>query len=288
MWNYRRVLTNAIEPLQRNIKIGLLDSGVKTTHPYLQNKIVNKRNLTLHNSTDEAGHGTQVSGVINILNDNITLYSYKLYNHFHEINNLNIIKGIYKAAGDGVNLLNISLGTYQDNSTLRGNLIIESYKKAIQYAKSKGMLIVASSGNDGIDTRNISMIHLPSDLDSVISVGSSTRFNKVAPYSNFGRNVDVYAPTGDLYNELGEKDISQLIITYSSGHSSPLQGYNYISNIPNHLTLSYGTSLAVPQVLIALCILMDRFPNKSFEFYKFKLLENAYTLSNNSYELRII
>lgn len=288
MWNYRRVLTCAPPLSPSNIKVGILDSGVNINHPYLYNKVINKANLTSSDFKDNVGHGTQISGVINILCDNITIYSYKLYNDFREINNLNIIRGIYISANDGIDILNISLGTYQDYSTSKGSLIIESYKKAVQYAKEKGMLIVASAGNDNLNTNDISKIHLPSDLNSVICVGSSTRYNRVAPYSNFGKNVDIYAPTGNLYNESGSEDTSQLIITYNSGHISPLQTYNKISNIPGYLTLSYGTSLAVPQVLVALYFLMTKFPNKEIDFYKNKILENSYNLFEENYELRIL
>lgn len=288
MWNYRRVLTRETPLSQPNIKVGVLDSGVNVSHPYLYNKVINKMNLTASDFKDNVGHGTQISGIINILCDNITIYSYKLYNDFHEINNLNIIRGIYKAANDGIDILNISLGTYQDYSTSKGTLIIDSYKKAVQYAKEKGMLIVASAGNDNLNTNDMSTIHLPSDLDSVICVGSSTRYNRIAPYSNFGENVDIYAPTGNLYNESGDEDTSQLIMTYASGHISPLQTYNKIYNIPSHLTLSYGTSLAVPQVLVALYLLMAKFPNKEIEFYKYKMLENSHNLFKENYELRIL
>jgi subtilisin family serine protease len=97
---------------------------------------------------------------------------------------------------------NMSFGALFDEDEPGLNTLIRLLQRAINYSTNRGVLFVASSGNDAVNL-NGNKIHLPSALDNVISVGATgpihqANFDRIASYSNVGRQeVDVFAPGGD-------------------------------------------------------------------------------------------
>ncbi len=65
-----------------------------------------------------------------------------------------IIKAIVEAANDGMDVINLSLGTYKSIKDPEEGAVYLAYKRAIEYANSKGSLLVASSGTEGFDISN--------------------------------------------------------------------------------------------------------------------------------------
>ena len=87
-----------------------------------------------------------------------------------------------------------------------------------------GVIIVASSGNDG----KRKSVDYPARYPQTISVGATNRLRRVAPFSNRGLHIDIYAP--------GDKIVS-----------SWLRGkYNEMS----------GTSMATSHVSGAIALLL--------------------------------
>ena len=62
---------------------------------------------------------------------------------------------------------------------------------AVRYARRKGALIVAASGNISFDR-----VSYPAALPGVVSVGAVTEHGCLAEYSNTGRGLDLVAPGG--------------------------------------------------------------------------------------------
>ncbi len=143
---------------------------------------------------DENGHGTMVAGVIaSSINDTgiagvapeskiVVLRAFDLSGNA-EIKD--IAGAIVYAALNKVKILNFSFGSHFDSKLLHD---------AIRFAYSMGCIMVASAGNDGeiVD-------HFPSDYPEVISVGATTRENKIGRSSNFGQRIDIYAPGYDIF-----------------------------------------------------------------------------------------
>jgi subtilisin family serine protease len=68
---------------------------------------------------------------------------------------------------------------------------------AVRAAVERGVLVVASAGNDATDARQ----NYPAALEGVVAVAAATPEGQLAPYSNHGPRVDFMAPGGSLFSE---------------------------------------------------------------------------------------
>lgn len=91
-------------------------------------------------------------------------------------------EGIVYAVDNGAKVINCSWG---------GGGGSRFEQEVINYATSKGALVVAAAGNDRSDE-----FHSPSGYKHVLSVASVDSNDVKAGYSNFGETVDVCAPGG--------------------------------------------------------------------------------------------
>ncbi|WP_254490158.1 S8 family peptidase [Bacillus thuringiensis] len=291
-WNYKKILLNK-EPyhLKDTVTIGIIDSGIDITNPYLKDKIVQGRSFVSSAYTkDDTGHGTQIFGILDNLIKGANYKFYKVMDN--EItNSLNLVKAIIAAVDDGVDIINISLGIYKNSQTESDQIIINSFKKAINYARNNNVLIVASAGNNGLNMDEYPhIIHLPSDLEYVINVGSSDKHNDLTSYTNHGKNVNIIAPSGEWIAKDDKILFSEMIITYGKESSFLKNNPNY-NGIPKGLVLSYGTSLAPPQVAAAFAVVIDKYKNLSIDEYKSIVFENSSEISHNTTkykEIRIV
>jgi serine protease len=95
-------------------------------------------------------------------------------------------EGIVYAADNGAHVINCSWGGF--------NYSIAA-KAAIDYAISKGTLVVGAAGNNGIST-----VIYPAAYPGVLSVGSTTSSDTRSGFSNYGMYLDVLAPGSSIYN----------------------------------------------------------------------------------------
>jgi serine protease len=86
-----------------------------------------------------------------------------------------------------VKVINLSLG---------GDSTSTSVRQAVDRAVTKGVTVVAAAGNDGKGK-----ISFPAALSNVIGVGAVDGHKNRAPYSNFGPELSVVAPGGDIHQE---------------------------------------------------------------------------------------
>lgn len=291
-WNYYKILSEK-KPyrLKNKITIGIIDSGIDITNPYVKNKsFFGSSFVSSEYTEDVAGHGTQVFGVLDTL---VNCAVYKIYKVMdREItSSLNLVNAIIAAVDDDVDIINISLGIYKDITKKTDRIIISGFEKAINYAKQNNVLIVASSGNNGLNLdKHPHIIHLPSDLEYVINVGSSNKQGSLTKYTNFGRNLDIVAPSGEWRAQDNKIIFPEMILTYGK-MSTFLESVSYYKDIPNGLVLSYGTSLATPIIVAALAILMDKFHHLAINEYKEKLLSNSVDIFHHDFlykEIRIV
>ncbi|WP_456277608.1 S8 family serine peptidase [Bacillus sp. AK128] len=175
--------------------VAVLDTGINSSHPDLSGRIlpgydfVNKDS----NPSDDHGHGTHVAGIIaaNANSIGITgidfsakILPVKVANHEGLLSTSNIIEGIYYAIDQGAHIINMSYG-----STARSEL----EENALKEAYSKGITLIAASGNDGSST-----IHFPAAYPYVISVGATDKLGKRAGFSNYGELIDLSSPGVDI------------------------------------------------------------------------------------------
>ena len=118
-----------------------------------------------------------------------------------------MVSAIKYAADNGADVINMSLG----------GAYSETVKEAIDYAYSKGAIIIAAVGNEETEEKKYSY---PAALDNVIAVAATVKDDTRASYSNYGDWVDVSAPGGDGDNGI----ISTVPTTALEGHSSGYAG----------------------------------------------------------------
>ncbi|MEP7327156.1 MAG: S8 family serine peptidase [Gemmatimonadota bacterium] len=118
-----------------------------------------------------------------------------------------IINGIIFASIVKADVINMSLGAYVNTKAPGVAGLIEALQHAINFANSERVLVVASSGNLGInlDTDEPQLRSIPAQLPGVLSVGATApiaqmNFDLLASYSNYGgqTGIAMVAPGGDL------------------------------------------------------------------------------------------
>jgi hypothetical protein len=112
---------------------------------------------------------------------------------------LNTSQAIRWAAQHGAKVINLSLGT---NETFGGPTDIQL---AIDYAWSRGALVVAAAGNAGTGT-----LDYPARLANVVSVAAIDETGLRASFSNYGPGLDLAAPGDRILTLDGNNQVHYL------------------------------------------------------------------------------
>jgi subtilisin family serine protease len=178
------------------VKVGVIDTGIDLKHPDLQANIKGGYNAInpLKSANDDNGHGTHVAGIIAALNNtigvvgvgpNIDLYAIKVLNANGSGYLSDVIEGLDWAVANGMQVVNMSLGTSQD---------VQSFHDAIVRAYNAGVTIVAAAGNSG------GAVSYPAAYPEVIAVSATDQNNQIASWSSRGPEVDLAAPGVNIYS----------------------------------------------------------------------------------------
>ena len=148
---------------------------------------------------DHNGHGTHVASTIAERVDNglavtglaygVTLMPVRVLDHRGEGDSAAISSGIRYAAKRGARVINLS---FEFGGSVRPRQIPDIIS-ALRFARRRGALVVAASGNAHART-----VAYPARADSVLSVGAITEHGCQAAYSNSGPGLDLSAPGGGL------------------------------------------------------------------------------------------
>ena len=231
-----------------NVIIAVLDTGVAYENfrgfqraPDLANtRFVPGYNFIRNNAhaNDDDGHGTHITGTIAQSTNNgldvagiafnCSIMPVKVLSRRGEAPYTTIADGIYFAADNGADVINLSLGGPSHSVTLRD---------AVAYAYGKGVTIVCAAGNE-YEEGNPTMYPAAYD-DFCIAVGA-TRYDQTrAYYSTTGSYLDLTAPGGDLNVDQNGDGYYDGILQQTFG-SSP-RDWDY-------LWFYQGTSMAAPHV----------------------------------------
>ena len=172
--------------------VAVLDTGVDRTHADLQGAFVDGWDAVNEDAdpSDDHGHGTLVAGVIAARANNgigsagacprCSIMSVKVIAANGSGSSADIAEGISWAADHGANVLNMSF-------VMSGR--DEGVAQAIQYARSKGVLVVAAAGNAGNPEATF-----PANEPGVISVTGTDASDARYDWANFGAWVTLAAP----------------------------------------------------------------------------------------------
>ncbi len=232
----------------KNVRVGVIDTGI-ANHEDLNANLAegwdfyNNNNIT---NDDANGHGTKVAGVIAAESNrigvagvapNVTLVPLQVSYNLEEVNHSAVINAIncateFWGTDKQISILNLSLNAY--GKSITGLLAI------IQFPG----LVVWAAGNDGENVDYFENIHL-FKVDNLISVGAfdlngkrgiwpvkDNNGNIINYSSNYGNNVDIFAPGSDIWTTI------------------PNNGY----------VLERGTSMAAPHVTGVAALLLSMNP----------------------------
>ena len=233
---------------QRTVYIAIIDTGIDSNHPDLTNKMRRHSNgmvygwNTLNNTTnalDDNGHGTHCAGIAaaeinngvgiagvaawnpNVANSRayVQLMPVKVLSASGSGSYDSVARGITWAADNGAHILSLSLGGAGGSQQLQD---------AVNYAWTRGCLVVAAAGNGGSSSPQY-----PAYYTNCIAVAATDSSDRLASFSQYGSWVDIAAP-----------------------------GVGILSTIPNSRYASYdGTSMACPHVAGAAAVLWSHNPS---------------------------
>ena len=130
-----------------------------------------------------AAHGTSVASIITGsegIAPAAELFVVRVLDDEGLGNSYDVAQGIVQAVDHGVQIINMSLGVYQDSPLLR---------QAVKYADDRGVIMVAAAGNDGYNR-----IPYPAAYSEVLAVTAVDANRQHALFSNQSEEIDFAAP----------------------------------------------------------------------------------------------
>jgi thermitase len=195
--------------------IAIIDTGIDYNHSDLVNKFRRLSNGQIYgynlinnttNANDDNGHGTHCAGIAAAeINNGIGvagiagwrpgLSGYNQYVQLMPVKVLdangsgtltNVARGITWAADNGAHVLSMSLG---------GSSGAQSLSDAVNYAWTRGCLIVAAAGNGGSSSPQY-----PAYYTNCIAVAATDSSDTLTYFSQYGSWVDIAAPGAGIYS----------------------------------------------------------------------------------------
>ena len=203
--------------------VAIIDTGIDDDHPDLLTNVgegkayVDCRGRNCNYPwSDDNDHGTHCAGIADAVDNaegvvgvstEATLHALKVLDDSGSGYWSDVAAAIEYTADQGWDVGSMSLGASSGSQTVRD---------ACQYAYERGVLLVASAGNDGPCT---DCVGYPAAYDTVVAVSSTDEDDTLSSFSSTGPEVELAAPGGSVY-------------------STVIDGYGTMS----------GTSMACPHV----------------------------------------
>lgn len=198
-WGIDRVDAELVWPTGNTanpIRVGVIDTGISLSHPDLQANIAGGVNTInpRKSANDDNGHGSHVAGTIAGLDNTIgvigvapqaNLYAIKVLGANGSGYLSDVIEGIDWGIANGMQVLNMSLGT-SSNSQLLHDAVIRAY--------NAGIVVVAAAGNSG------GSVEYPGAYPEVIGVSATDASDQIASFSSRGPEVDLAAPGVSVFS----------------------------------------------------------------------------------------
>ncbi len=220
----------------RGVRVAVLDSGIQD-HVAFNCKVIRELDYVRDSNGNpvptniENGHGTAVASIIAGSDPRLPgvapsaeLLSYRILDNEGYTNSFTLAEAIVSAADEGADIINVSLGSTGDSALVR---------QAVEYAGSKGALIVAATGNDGLD-----QVTYPAAIEDVVAVSAVDARGQHLDFANSGSSLE------------------------SGGMAAP--GYGVVTAWPDGQASNFsGTSASAPYVSGAVAAVMSENPGMS-------------------------
>lgn len=251
------------------VTVAVLDTGIDTDHPDLQDDLVweecflTDSGCPLTGGTtasgpggaeDGHGHGTHVSGIITSSHSTYQgiapdsgIVAIKVLDDTGQGWNSDVMAGVDWATSNkdtyGIRAINMSLGGGLYSGTCDSN---EFGYESVSAAKSAGIIIFASSGNDASSTE----INAPACLSPVISVGSV--YDASVGRQKYTYCTDETSQTDQIVCHSNVSSVLDLLAPGAIIDSSAIGG---------GITSKSGTSMASPHAAAVAAIIMQVEPS---------------------------
>lgn len=294
------------------VRVAILDGGIHAAHIDLAPNMDVARSVSMvpgfafNQDVGTFWHGTHVAGIVAAADNNIGIIGIAPGAKLIGVKVLHngtgsfgaIIAGLLYASdpiadgGAGADIINMSLGaTFPKGAGPGTGQLIGALAKAVNYAASKGVLVVSAAGNDGLDLgQSKSYTSVPAESGSGLAVSSTgplgyalgaTNFRRPASYSNYGEGtITVAGPGGDFMlpgNALCAMPrfpagsivnpcwVFDMVMSTVRGSGASISSYNW----------SAGTSMAAPAVAAVAALAKQAHPTLSLGGLKAKLKNSA-------------
>ncbi|MCC6485789.1 MAG: S8 family serine peptidase [Armatimonadetes bacterium] len=238
------------------VKVAVVDTGVRADHPDLSTRLIAGYDVADGDADtnppedcealQEMTHGTHVAGIIAAQGDNgvgivgvcwdkVKIIPIKVFADQGGGAEWSwVVQGLEEAKRRGAQVVNMSLGGYYRSAALEA--------KCRELANS-GIIIVVSTGNDN------GPVAYPAAFPDCMAVASVGPSGNKASYSNFGPEVDIAAPGGQMSsNDLNDPGGVLSCIRYCFGAATAAT---------NGWGTFQGTSMAAPYVAGAAALLLS-------------------------------
>ncbi len=198
------------------VTVAVVDSGVRATHQDLAGAVLHGTDFVSAGGdgmSDPNGHGTHVAGIIAARSNgvgglggapSVRILPVRVLDASGSGYTSDVASGIIYAADHGARVVNLSLG---------GPTASPSLEQAMQYANSKGAVVVAAAGNDA-ESGNAPLY--PAAYPEAIAVAAVDSSLARASFSQYGAYVDLAAPGVNILSSWSSSDASY---AYASGTS---------------------------------------------------------------------
>jgi len=174
------------------------------------------------------GHGTMTAGLVHLVAPTAKLLPLKTFGANGAGYASNVIRAIYYAANNHANVISMSFSFATSSAEM---------VNAINFANGKGVICVASAGNDGKKVKVY-----PASLPNVVGVASTSDHDVQSSFSNFGSQVVWIAAPGE--DVMSTYPGSTYASSSGTSFSAPLAAGTaaLLVNVSNKVNQSTGSS----------------------------------------------
>lgn len=279
----------------RSVRVAVLDTGIDLTHPDIAasgnvapgvDMIANierggdgdgvdgdaqDSGDRCGTATEDSYHGTHVAGTIGAAATNdqigvaggawdVTIVPVRVLGRCGgEL--ADIVSGIRWAAGlaPAVNAAGQQIVNRNPADIINMSLTIQapcpaSMQAAIDAAYARNTVIVVAAGNKANQTR----LYAPANCNNVVVVGAGDARGGLSFYSNFGPEVDILAPGGDVFADADGDGRPDGVLSTRATTSGCYDPVNQQSTERCYYSFLQGTSMATPHVSAALALIASQ------------------------------
>ncbi|MBU7001138.1 MAG: S8 family peptidase [Theionarchaea archaeon] len=186
------------------VKVAIVDTGIDMDHPDLEANIKGGFNAIApsgkykdpNNFDDDHGHGSHCAGIVAAVDNEIGvigvapeawLYGVKVLDGSGSGYDSDIIEGIQWCVDNGIQVLSMSFGGYEDDQT---------FHDAIDAAWDAGLLLVAAAGNEGYEEPDL----YPAGYSTAMAISAMDSDDSIIWWSNSGSEIELAAPGVGIYS----------------------------------------------------------------------------------------